>query len=190
MPTYRITAPDGRKLKITGENFPSEQELDEIFAGLDDNTAPETENVSGVNFNQTAINDNISKDDLFNEPVEQANNQENFNPEVYKAADLIADKGMDNHSLDKQNTILDRMMKFGNDTEIFFREGTKGFVRGGLEMIKGSGTLLQMYGDNLYDGSDISGLDFEEQQKIKQGNFTAKSYQYVGGLLKNLPMPD
>lgn len=184
MPTYRITAPDGRKLKITGENFPSEQELDEIFAGLDDNTAPETENVSGVNFNQTAINDNISKNDLFNEPVEQANNQENFNPGVYKAADLVADKGMDNHALDKQNTILDRMMKFGNDTEIFFREGTKGFVRGGLEMIKGSGTLLQMYGDNLYDGSDISGLDFEEQQKIKQGNFTAKSYQYVGGLLK------
>ena len=31
MNTYRVTAPDGRTLKITGDTMPTEQELDEIF---------------------------------------------------------------------------------------------------------------------------------------------------------------
>lgn len=31
MSTFRITAPDGRVLRITGDAMPTEQELDEIF---------------------------------------------------------------------------------------------------------------------------------------------------------------
>ena len=34
MPTYKITAPDGRKLKLTGENPPTKENLDEIFSKL------------------------------------------------------------------------------------------------------------------------------------------------------------
>jgi hypothetical protein len=34
MPTYLVTAPDGRKLKLTGDTPPTEQELDEVFASL------------------------------------------------------------------------------------------------------------------------------------------------------------
>lgn len=34
MPIYSVTSPDGRKLKITGDNPPSEQELDEIFKSV------------------------------------------------------------------------------------------------------------------------------------------------------------
>jgi hypothetical protein len=34
MATYKITAPDGRTLKVTGDSPPSEQELEEIFKGI------------------------------------------------------------------------------------------------------------------------------------------------------------
>ena len=34
MPTYRITAPDGRKFKLTGDSPPTEQEIEEAYAKL------------------------------------------------------------------------------------------------------------------------------------------------------------
>jgi len=34
MPTYRVTAPDGRKIKLTGDSPPTEAELEQIFAGF------------------------------------------------------------------------------------------------------------------------------------------------------------
>jgi hypothetical protein len=34
MPTYRITAPDGRRFKVTGDSPPSEAELEDIFARM------------------------------------------------------------------------------------------------------------------------------------------------------------
>lgn len=34
MPTYQVTAPDGRKLRLTGEAPPTDADLDEIFSGL------------------------------------------------------------------------------------------------------------------------------------------------------------
>lgn len=34
MQTYRITAPDGTKLKITGESMPSEAEIDQILSSV------------------------------------------------------------------------------------------------------------------------------------------------------------
>lgn len=34
MPTYRVTAPDGRTVRLTGDSPPTEQELEEIFATL------------------------------------------------------------------------------------------------------------------------------------------------------------
>lgn len=34
MPTYQVTAPDGRKVKLTGDSPPTEAELEQIFASL------------------------------------------------------------------------------------------------------------------------------------------------------------
>jgi hypothetical protein len=34
MPTYKVTAPDGRTVKLTGDSPPSEAELEQVFSGL------------------------------------------------------------------------------------------------------------------------------------------------------------
>lgn len=46
MPTYPITAPDGRVFPITGDSPPTEQELEEIYASLPPASSPVTPKVS------------------------------------------------------------------------------------------------------------------------------------------------
>lgn len=41
MPTYRITSPDGKTLKITGDRPPNEQELQQMFAKVGSSPAPQ-----------------------------------------------------------------------------------------------------------------------------------------------------
>ena len=42
MPTYKVTTPDGRTVKLTGDNPPTEQELEEVFSQLGHNNLPAT----------------------------------------------------------------------------------------------------------------------------------------------------
>lgn len=45
MPTYEITAPDGRQLEIEGDTPPTEQDLDRIFADMPDNNTNALTNI-------------------------------------------------------------------------------------------------------------------------------------------------
>jgi len=48
MPTYRVTAPDGRKIKLTGDSPPTEAELEQIFAGLPEKPPAQAATDSGM----------------------------------------------------------------------------------------------------------------------------------------------
>ncbi len=54
MPTYRITAPDGRTLKITGDTPPTEQQLTEIFNSLP-NTEQEPKESKGIDLTPSGM---------------------------------------------------------------------------------------------------------------------------------------
>lgn len=54
MNTYRVKAPDGRTLKITGETPPTEKDLDEMFAKLQPIEQPKQDNIlSGIQSEET-----------------------------------------------------------------------------------------------------------------------------------------
>jgi hypothetical protein len=73
MPTYRVTAPDGRKLRITGPEPPTDAELDDIFK----QSAPEP-TFSNVQVSPEALG--ISRQNIFGEVPETLSGQqpENF----------------------------------------------------------------------------------------------------------------
>jgi len=48
MPTYRVTAPDGRKVSLTGETPPTKEQLDKIFAQLGESAPPSRTGVAGA----------------------------------------------------------------------------------------------------------------------------------------------
>lgn len=60
MPSYEVTAPDGRKLRLTGDTPPTDADLDAIFADLPPAPPRETMNFRGLRLARTGSNVEVS----------------------------------------------------------------------------------------------------------------------------------
>lgn len=63
MPTYKITSPDGRVLRITGDTPPNEQQLQEIFSKVQGTQAqPATQGYKSIDYSDILNNKNLTKE--------------------------------------------------------------------------------------------------------------------------------
>lgn len=119
MPTYKITAPDGTVLKITGDTPPNEQQLNEIFSKVQGNQTEtqkqEPAKKGGIDLTPSGLLDKASMGafSALATPVEMIRSKE-INPiEAYKNVYDATDKMM--ADVKKQSPVLSGAKDFGID---------------------------------------------------------------------------